>query len=54
MWTAMTRRWPRHNVPSTKRHSWAFFQLRHYIAYKAAQAGVLVLPCRPAQHQPYL
>jgi IS605 OrfB family transposase len=25
-----------------ERHSWAFFQLRHYIAYKAAQAGVLV------------
>jgi putative transposase len=25
-----------------ERHSWAFFQLRQYIAYKAAQAGVLV------------
>jgi putative transposase len=25
-----------------ERHSWAFFQLRQYISYKAAQAGVLV------------
>src|SRR5262249_56729084 len=25
-----------------ERHSWAFFQLRQYISYKAAQAGVAV------------
>jgi IS605 OrfB family transposase len=25
-----------------ERHSWAFFQMRHYITYKAAQAGVPV------------
>jgi IS605 OrfB family transposase len=25
-----------------KRHSWAFFQLRHYIAYKSAWAGIPV------------
>jgi IS605 OrfB family transposase len=25
-----------------ERHSWAFFQLRHYISYKAAQVGVPV------------
>jgi IS605 OrfB family transposase len=25
-----------------ERHAWAFFQLRQYITYKAAQAGILV------------
>jgi transposase len=29
-------------------HSWAFFQLRAFIAYKAALAGVLVVYVNPA------
>jgi IS605 OrfB family transposase len=35
-----------------ERHSWAFFQLRQYIAYKAAQSGVLVYlvdPCNTSR-----
>ena len=33
-------------------HSWAFWQLRQMIAYKAARAGVLVEFVASAQHQP--